>query len=149
MPKLGYLLPTRERVMEGQPETGPLLESLAVVTEVSQTHLDVRWLQEGGHSGLLVAVLGAVTEHDKPALVRMRHSAAGAMALALDVNAWTRTGTAEPDTASAGWLKAHGWKAATAGPRDPVPTLWQELGLATRTKDSRVPRNVSQAGHQS
>jgi hypothetical protein len=130
-------------------ETGPLLESLAVVTEVSQTHLDVRWLQEGGHSGLLVAVLGAVTEHDKPALVRMRHSATGAMALALDVNAWTRTGTAEPDTASAGWLKAHGWKAATAGPRDPVPALWQELGLATRTKDSRVPRNVSQAGHQS
>lgn len=24
-PKLGYLLPTRERIMEGQPETGPLL----------------------------------------------------------------------------------------------------------------------------
>ena len=25
MPKLGYLLPRRERVMEGQHETGPLL----------------------------------------------------------------------------------------------------------------------------
>ena len=25
MPRLGYLLPTRERVMEGQPQTGPLL----------------------------------------------------------------------------------------------------------------------------
>ncbi|MEA2771235.1 MAG: hypothetical protein QOD93_4197 [Acetobacteraceae bacterium] len=25
-PKIGYLLPTRERIMEGQPETGPLLE---------------------------------------------------------------------------------------------------------------------------
>jgi alkanesulfonate monooxygenase SsuD/methylene tetrahydromethanopterin reductase-like flavin-dependent oxidoreductase (luciferase family) len=25
-PKLGYLLPTRERIMEGQPETGPLLD---------------------------------------------------------------------------------------------------------------------------
>src|SRR4029077_9757315 len=25
MPKLGYLLPTRERVMENHPETGPLL----------------------------------------------------------------------------------------------------------------------------
>jgi alkanesulfonate monooxygenase SsuD/methylene tetrahydromethanopterin reductase-like flavin-dependent oxidoreductase (luciferase family) len=24
-PRIGYLLPTRERVMEGQPETGPLL----------------------------------------------------------------------------------------------------------------------------
>src|SRR5215217_841868 len=25
MPRVGYLLPTRERVMEGEPETGPLL----------------------------------------------------------------------------------------------------------------------------
>jgi alkanesulfonate monooxygenase SsuD/methylene tetrahydromethanopterin reductase-like flavin-dependent oxidoreductase (luciferase family) len=24
-PRIGYLLPTRERVMEGRPETGPLL----------------------------------------------------------------------------------------------------------------------------
>ena len=24
-PKLGYLLPTRERIMEGKPETGPML----------------------------------------------------------------------------------------------------------------------------
>jgi hypothetical protein len=25
-PRIGYLLPTRERVQEGRPETGPLLE---------------------------------------------------------------------------------------------------------------------------
>ena len=24
-PKLGYLLPTRERIMQGEPQTGPLL----------------------------------------------------------------------------------------------------------------------------
>src|SRR2546429_1314935 len=28
-PKIGYLLPTRERVMEGRPETGPLLDLAA------------------------------------------------------------------------------------------------------------------------
>lgn len=28
-PKIGYLLPTRERIMEGRPETGPLLELAA------------------------------------------------------------------------------------------------------------------------
>ena len=128
-------------------ETGPLLESLAVVTEVSQTHLDVRWLQEGGHSGLMVAVFGAVSEHDKPALSRMRHSATSAMALALDVHGWT-TAAGTPDQTTAGWLKSHGWKAATAGPRDPVPTLWQELGTATRSKDSRIPRNLSNVGQR-
>ncbi|MGZ4429291.1 MAG: DUF58 domain-containing protein [Nocardioidaceae bacterium] len=121
-------------------ETGPLLESLAVVREVSQTHLDVKWLHEGGHSGLLVAVVGAVTEHDQPTMVRMRHSATSALALALDVGAWARGTATDRDTRTATWLKTNGWKAATAGPRDPVPALWQELGLATRAKDSRPPR---------
>lgn len=29
MPKIGYLLPTREQIMEGRPQTGPLLELAA------------------------------------------------------------------------------------------------------------------------
>ncbi len=131
-------------------ETAPLLESLAVVTEVSRTHLDVRWLQEGGHSGLLVAVLGAVNEHDRSTLVRMRHSASSALALCLDVGAWAQPGTAVRDAHVASGLKAHGWTAATAGPRDPVPSLWQELGTASRGRDARVTgapgRTTSAAG---
>jgi uncharacterized protein (DUF58 family) len=130
-------------------ETTPLLESLAVVTEVSHTHLDVRWLQEGGHSGLLVAVLGAMHDHDKPTLTRMRHSATSGLALCLDVGAWTRGSKAARDTRPATWLKAHGWKAATAGKRDPIPSLWQELGVASRTNDTRKTappgRSTSQA----
>ncbi len=39
-------------------ETAPLLESLAVVTETRRPHLDVRWLSDAGHTGLLIAVLG-------------------------------------------------------------------------------------------
>ncbi|MGZ4436178.1 MAG: DUF58 domain-containing protein [Nocardioidaceae bacterium] len=114
-------------------ETAPLLESLAVVTEVSHPHLDVRWLNEPGHSGLLVAVLGAVGEHDKPALSRMRHAAANAMAVTLDVNAWTRSG-APVELEPAGWLASRGWRAVAAGPADPLPAVWQELGRTGRTK---------------
>ena len=62
-------------------EAAPLLEQLAVLTDTTHPHLDLRWLQEAGHSGLLIAVLGDVAEHDKPVLTRMRHSASGALAV--------------------------------------------------------------------
>jgi uncharacterized protein (DUF58 family) len=119
-------------------ETRHLLESLAVVSAVTHPHLDVKWLQDGGHSGLLIGVLGAVSDHDHPVLTRMRHSAAGAMAVALDVGAWGRAPGGAPLAGAAAvpavpWLTAHGWRAVAAGPRDPLPTVWQELGLLGRT----------------
>jgi uncharacterized protein (DUF58 family) len=121
-------------------ETAPLLESLAVLTDTSHPHIDLRWLQELGHCGLLIAVLGDVSEHDKPALSRMRHSASSAMAVALDVPAWVRG--AGPGTSATtrhlGWLGAHGWRAAAAGPHDPVPAVWQELGVASRSSGQAV-----------
>ena len=133
-------------------ETGPLLEALAVLTEVERQHLDTRWLQDAGHSGLLIAVLGDVADHDKPAFSRMRHSAASTMAIALDAHGWARgaatASTVAADGTNAAWLKAHGWKAVTAGPRDPIPTVWQELGLASRAK-SGAPRSVPGAGRAS
>jgi uncharacterized protein (DUF58 family) len=120
-------------------ETGPLLESLAVVSETGHPHLDVQWLQDGGHSGLLIAVLGAVADHDRTVLTRMRHHAAGAMAVSLDVPAWSRSTPAGAPRAAAGdngavaWLTAHGWRAVAAGPKDPIGTVWQELGLTGRS----------------
>ncbi|HSE70836.1 MAG TPA: DUF58 domain-containing protein [Nocardioidaceae bacterium] len=116
-------------------ETGPLLESLAVVGAVDRPVLDTRWLQDVGHSGLLIAVVGDVGEHDKPAFSRMRHSAASAMAVSLDVQAWARSSAPVPpgtQGASASWLKGHGWKAVTARPGDPVTAVWQDLGVASR-----------------
>ena len=117
-----------------QAETRPLLESLAVVTEVAHPHIDLKWLQDGGHSGLLIGVLGSVADHDRPAFVRMRHSASAAMAVALDVPAWGRGGLPGPDPVP--WLSSHGWRAVVAGPRDPLPTVWQEVGLLGRSRDS-------------
>ncbi len=120
-------------------DTGPLLESLSVVREVAHSHLDTRWLQEAGHSGLLIAVLGDVAGGDKPAYSRMRHSAASAMALVLDVSAWTG-GSGVDSGAGELWLKARGWKAVGAGPGDPIPAIWQELGKASRGQATVTPR---------
>ena len=118
-------------------QTGPLLESLAVLDLVVRPDLDTRWLQEAGHAGLLVAVIGAVGDRDKPAFTRMRHTAATAMAVALDVDAWAaaehRRGVATERNGPAPgalWLQAHGWQAVSAGPSSPVAGLWQDLGMA-------------------
>jgi hypothetical protein len=108
-------------------ETRPLLEALAVVTEVAHPHLDVRWLQDGGHSGLIIGVLGALGEHDRAAFSRMRHSGSAALAVALDVAAWSRGSAPGPDPVA--WLASHGWRAVAAGPRDPVASVWQDLGV--------------------
>jgi hypothetical protein len=125
-------------------ETGPLLESLAVITSVQRSHVDTRWMLEPGHSGLLVAVLGGVGDHDKPAISRMRHSAAQSMAVALDVDAWAR-GSGPPSAGEAPgavWLKSHGWRAATARPGSSLPAIWQELGVTARAKGARGPGAV-------
>ena len=131
-------------------ETGPLLESLAVLNAVDRRHLDTRWLLDPGHSGLLVAVLGQVGDQEKPAFSRMRHSAAQVMAIALDVDAWARGSGTQPateDPAGTAWLKAHGWKAVAARPGASLPALWQELGVTARAKGARAPGAV-RAGNE-
>ena len=35
--KLGYLLPTRERIMEGKPETGPMLDLATQARDLATT----------------------------------------------------------------------------------------------------------------
>jgi len=129
-------------------ETGPLLESLAVVEEISRTSLDTRWLQDAGHSGLLIAVLGDVAGRDKPAFSRMRHSAASTMAVALDVPAWVRESAAPSSLAGSSplWLQTYGWKAVSAGPTDPLAAVWQELGSAGRGPATVVPRTSPTTG---
>ena len=113
-------------------DIAPLLESLAVVAHAERPDLDTRWLQDPGHSGLLVAVVGGVADHDKAAFSRMRHTAATAMAVALDVDAWGALGRGrvERDAPGAVWLRARGWQAVGASPSTPLGAVWQELGLA-------------------
>ena len=95
---------------------------------------------------LLVAVLGRVAEHDKPALSRMMHSASSAMAVSLGVADWSRSGGDVDLEHGTGWLKAHGWKAVAAGPRDPLPTVWQELGRSARVTGRRLVAPAPEVG---
>jgi uncharacterized protein (DUF58 family) len=122
-------------------ESAPILESLAVLNATDSADIDTRWLSEAGHSGLLVAVLGSISERDTTALTRMRHSAGSAMAVALDVDGWT-TGSDRPSTLSTAqntaWLGVNGWRAVSAGPEDTLPSVWQELGAAGRAGSSRA-----------
>jgi len=109
-------------------ETAPLLEALAVLSLTDQQHLDNRWLSEGGHTGLLVAVFGELGAHDRPVLSRIQHHGATPLALALDVDAWIGPVDTEADVPAATLLTSLGWRAVGARPTDRLPTLWQELG---------------------
>ncbi len=112
--------------------SGPLLESLAVLGVATQPLISTTWLAESSRSGLTVAVLGAITEQDQPALRRMQLHAVSALAIALDVPRWsspTDTG-AHRETA---WLSSQGWRAATLSPRDRLATVWQDLGRSSAT----------------
>ena len=60
-------------------------------------------------------------------LSRMRHSGSTALAVALDVAAWSRGSAPGQDPVA--WLASHGWRAVAAGPRDPVASVWQDLGV--------------------
>jgi len=130
----------------GQPsaEGAPLLESLAMLVETQGSVIDTTWLSESAHSGLLIAVLGELDERDSAALSRMRHSASGALAVVLDVAAWSPdglggagSGTGSAAARTTAWLGANGWRAVAAAPEDPLASVWQELGAARRSVSSR------------
>jgi uncharacterized protein (DUF58 family) len=117
--------------------TGPLLESLAVLEPSKQPHIDTAWLAESTHSGLTVAVLGAMNELDQPALRRMQLHAGSALAIVLDVQRWSSPSGSGSQRETA-WLARQGWRSVSLSPRDRLPTVWQELG--------RVSSNLSLSG---
>ncbi|WP_193614882.1 DUF58 domain-containing protein [Nocardioides lijunqiniae] len=109
--------------------TAPLLEALAVLEAIQSPRLDTSWLGEQSHGGLTVAVLGSVEAFDIPVLRRMQHHTSSAVAIALDVDAWTSpaagTGGAVPV------LAQQGWRSVSLGPRDRLDAVWQDLGRSS------------------
>jgi hypothetical protein len=66
----------------------------------------------------------------------MRHTAATAMALALDVDGWTAprsssTPGARRESPAAALLRGQGWQSGTVAAGVPLGMVWQEVGLAT------------------
>jgi uncharacterized protein (DUF58 family) len=122
--------------------TAPLLEALAVVQQVNQGRLDTGWLTEGAHGGLTVAVFGHVDGMDVPVLRRMQHQAGSALAIALDVDAWSGRPTG---TGATQVLGAQGWRSVVLGPRDRFDAVWQELGHTSAHRSRGVARSGSPA----
>ena len=128
--------------------TGPLLEALAVVGTDNRSHLDSSWLGEQTQGGLTIAVFGALDQRDLPLLRRMTLHTTNALAVALDVNAWSGSGAtsgrapaarppggradAAGPASAVPLLRQSGWRAVELGPRDRLDTVWEELGRTSR-----------------
>jgi uncharacterized protein (DUF58 family) len=116
----------------------PLLDALAVVQSSRDASVG-RWSDllsgAGAASGLLVAVLGRLHPQEASLVGRLRHGATGAMAIVLDAASWTsvppHVQAAEEQrlAETAQVLRRAGWAVVTAGRGDPLPIVWQRLGL--------------------
>lgn len=111
-------------------DTHALLDALSVLDTRAVPRWEGSWLDDVGAGGVLVAVLGEMTEDDRRLLVRLRRHAGAALAVVLDTPAWgAGRGDGSPDgQALAGWLATQGWRATALGPRDRLPDAWRSLG---------------------
>ena len=111
--------------------------------------------------GLVIGVFGTLQDADLDVLARVKQPSEPPLGIVLDVAAWdgdpgaaqlpapaaaaasdpatTRRGSSPGSTSpvdglarDARLLSGRGWRTVTAGPRDPVPRLWQELATAGR-----------------
>ena len=117
----------------GHGDAGHLLEALAVVTLTDRPRPDTSWMTDSSAIGLLVAVFGDIAPSERSTLTRLRHGSSTALAVALEVERWGRAdGGTGRAAEGARFLAGHGWRAVTAGPDDPLPGVWQELGAGGR-----------------
>jgi uncharacterized protein (DUF58 family) len=112
----------------------PLLERLAVLPTVEAAELYTGWVDESVTSGMCVAVLGEVDDHDRDFLSGLHHRGSASYAVVLDVDSWAARMT-DPTFArragelpAAAWLRQRGWKAAELSRTASLPATWQELG---------------------
>lgn len=116
---------------ESAANTHQLLEVLAVIEPLLSPRIDTAWLSESGNGGLTIGVFGAVTSADLPVVRRMQQHAGVALALSLDVEAWTSSGSG----AAATVLAHQGWRTVSIGPATRLDQAWRELaqiGVAGR-----------------
>jgi uncharacterized protein (DUF58 family) len=109
-----------------------LLDSLAVIRPSRQSTLALG-LAGSSHAttGLLIAVLGHISQEEARRLAATRHSAGSALALLLAVSTWSaeRPGDQMPGEtqAAAGILAAAGWRVATITASTPLAAAWEVL----------------------
>ncbi len=110
-------------------ESGPLLESLAVLRPSDRALIETSWLTSGDSrpGGLTVAVLGSLLPDDLPVLRRLQRASGTSAALVLDVERWAGAGA--PSVPAVAELAAQGWRSVPVDPADPPARTWERLGL--------------------
>ncbi|HEY7043614.1 MAG TPA: DUF58 domain-containing protein [Nocardioidaceae bacterium] len=140
-----------DRGLSGPVELQLLLDSLAVIKTSARAHV-ADASAERNASGLVIAVLGAVTPTDVAALATLRAGSTRALAVLVDVGAWARPGrVGEPDIVpvedQALLLRRNGWAVVVAGPGDRLPTVWKDLANTTELRrDFTAETRASEAG---
>ena len=128
--------------MSGTGFEGLLLDSLAMVTPSPGVDLTtgLSTVRRGGGEGLVIAVLGALTDADVEALTRFRHHAAACVAILLDTTTWTLSAppsaAARGHTQTAGLLSGAGWRVLSAPARADLRTLWRGAAAGNRSGGS-------------
>jgi uncharacterized protein (DUF58 family) len=115
--------------MAGTPFQGVLLDTLALVSMSGGHSLGpgLASIRRGGGEGLVIAVLGSLTDADLDALARFRHHASACVAIVLDTASWTSTQPAakqRPHAQSCALLAGAGWRVLSAGARTDLRTMW-------------------------
>jgi hypothetical protein len=112
----------------------PLLERLAVLPTVGTPDLYTGWVDESVTSGMCVAVLGEIDDHDRDFFAGVHHRGSASYAMVLDVDTWaprtSDSGAARRagELPAAAWLRQRGWKATELTRSGSLQSAWQELG---------------------
>ena len=108
-----------------------MLESLAVIQLSARGSFD---LTSSDHSaaGLVIAILGETNPSDVASLAGLKTGATRALAILLDVSAWSRSDPgglrlAESADDQAQLMRRQGWTVMVARPGDQMSTVWKDL----------------------
>jgi len=121
-------LPLLDEGREEQPGTAAeaILTALALLPGSDQQHLSNDWARYSD-GGFVIAVLGALDDHDRPLLNRVGGHASDRLALTLDTSTWDGD-QRRTDNEAAIRLRRSGWRAVTLRSDTRIADAWQALG---------------------
>ena len=140
-----------DRGISGAAEVQLLLDTLAVIQPSNRTAIAPSSVDRNT-TGLVVAVVGQLSVPDIAALSSLRAGATRALAIMLDVSAWTHSVTPRPASSSAAEqadaLRQRGWSVGVVSPRDHLAAAWQDLvnGGTENKRDFTVASFAGQRG---
>ncbi|MDX6297579.1 MAG: hypothetical protein QOI51_1436 [Nocardioidaceae bacterium] len=120
-----------DRGISAPAEVEMLLESLAVIQLSNRGDFDIT-SSDYSAAGLVIAILGETTPSDVASLAGLKAGSTRALAILLDVAAWSRSDQAAPRIAAnvddqALVMRRQGWSVVVVRPGDKMATVWRDL----------------------